>query len=296
MTCLPFTVVCLALVCATAFGQESLVRLLERKLVARIEATDRAFTGVVGVAAIDLQTGALIEYNGNVVFPQASSIKIPILAELYQQAEAGKLDLDAAVTLHAADAVGGSGDLQESLKRGPVSLTVRQLLQAMIRTSDNTATNRLIAMASMDAVNRWIRDAGLRQTRLQRRMMDGQAAKENRENISTPVEMARIAEMLYEGKAVSPGASKEMIQLLTQVKGDFRAAVPAAVAVAAKPGDLTGVRAETGIIFLANRPFVLSVMSTFLEDGKNPIPSVTRLVYEHFEKLANSNRYGHKLQ
>jgi beta-lactamase class A len=87
-----------------------------------------------------------------------------------------------------------------------------------------------------------------------------------------------------------------MIEILKPVEADFRAAIPAAVPVAAKPGDLTGVHAETGIVFLANRPFVLSVMSTFLDDGKNPIPTVARMFYEHFQKLGNSNRYGHKLQ
>jgi beta-lactamase class A len=182
------------------------------------------------------------------------------------------------------------------LKRGPVTVTNRELLNAMIRTSDNTATNRLIALVGMASVNQWLADAGLRQTRLQRRMMDTKAAGEDRENVSTPLEMARLAEMLYRGKAVSQPASKEMIEILKQVKGDFRATIPATVAVAAKPGELTGVRAETGIVFLAKRPFVLSVMSTFLDEPNNPVPAVARLFYEHFQKLANSNRYGNKLQ
>ena len=127
-------------------------------------------------------------------------------------------------------------------------------------------------------------------------MMDSTAAKEDRENISTPMEMAQLAQKLYEGKAVSADASKTMIEILKRVRADFRASIPASVPVASKPGDLNGVRAETGIVFLANRPFVLSVMSTFLADKTNPIPAVTQLFYGHFEKLANSNAYGHKLQ
>jgi hypothetical protein len=87
-----------------------------------------------------------------------------------------------------------------------------------------------------------------------------------------------------------------MIDILKLPQADFRACIPTSVAVAAKPGELTGVRAETGIVFVDKRPFVLSVMSTYLNSGENPVPAVARIVYEHFAKLAASNRYGHNLQ
>jgi beta-lactamase class A len=264
--------------------------------MSRVEALDKESNGVLGVAAIDLQTGAIVQYNGQVVFPQASSIKIPILAEVFRQSEAGTINLRSTVQLAPGDAVGGSGDLQAALKRGHVTLTVRDLMEKMIVDSDNTATNRLIAMVSLEAVNQFLSDAGLKNTKLQRRMMDRQAAVENRENVSTPLEMARLAQLIYEGKCVSASASKEMIEILKRVKADFRAAIPLSTAVASKPGDLDGVHAETGIVFLSNRPFVLSVMSTYLDENSNPVPAIVRLIYKHFGKLANSNRYGHKLQ
>ena len=282
--------------CVSASGQESVATLLERKLLTRLQQMDAATAGVLGVVAIDLNTGAVLQHNANALFPQASSIKIPIMAEVFRQAEAGKIDLSASVTLQSSDAAGGSGDLQSELKKAPVRLPVRELIEKMIRDSDNTATNRLIAMAGMDSINQWIGTAGMKHTKLQRVMMDSRSAKQDRENISTPMEMARLAEMLYRGRAVSSEASKSMIAILKLVKADFRSTVPKQVEVAAKPGELDGVRAETGIIFLPNRPFVLSVMSTFLDDKTNPIPAVTDLIYRHFEKLAASNRYGHKLQ
>ena len=48
--------------------------------------------------------------------------------------------------------------------------------------------------------------------------------------------------------------------------------------------------------FCRGSPFVLSVMATYLEPGVNPVPQIARMVYEHFEKLSHSNRYGHNLQ
>jgi beta-lactamase class A len=253
-------------------------------------------TGVLGVAAIDLKTGRMLQYNGDAVFPQASSIKIPIMIEVFRAVRAGKLSLDTSVTLDGKDAVGGSGHLRILLRSRPVTLTVRELIGAMIETSDNTATNRLIAMVGMPAVNELLTQMGLKSTRLQRKMLEPNAAAENRENISTPMEMARLAESLYRGKAVDAEASREMIEILKRVSASFRMSIPENVPVAAKPGELNGVRAETGIIFLTNRPFVLSVMSSYLDQGVNPISAVTRMFYDYFEKLANSNRYGHKLQ
>ena len=241
---------------------------------------------MLGVAAIDLNRGHLIQYNGAMTFPQASSIKIPILMQVYRAARAGKLTLDQRISLTKEDIVEGSGHLKILLRTQPLSLTVRELASAMIETSDNTATNKLIGMVGMDAVNDLLAQFGLNDTKLQRRMLDSNAAAENRENISTPLDMAKLAEMLYRGTAVDAEASREMIGILKLVNASFRSAIPAEVPVASKPGELNGVRAETGIIFLKNRPFVLSVMSTYLESGNNPVPEVARLVYDYFEKLA----------
>jgi beta-lactamase class A len=269
---------------------------LEEKLMSRIRAVDDATNGVVGVAIIDLQNMRVLQHNAETLFPQASSIKIPIMMAIFQAARSGKLKLDETVTLQNSDSVEGSGHLRLLLRSQPVTLTVRDLVTAMIETSDNTATNKLIAMVGMDAVNRLLTDLGFGKTRLQRRMLDSRAAAEDKENISTPLEMARLVEMLYRGKVVDAGASNEMIEILKLVNADFRKVIPANIPVASKPGEVLGVRAETGIVFLQKRPFVLSVMSTYLSAASNPVPEITRLVYDYFDKIATSNRYGHKLQ
>jgi beta-lactamase class A len=162
----------------------------------------------------------------------------------------------------------------------------------MISSSDNTATNKLISMVGMQNVNATVERMGFRQTRLQRIMIDAAAAARNDENISTPLEMARIMELIYRGKAVSPAASKQMLEILKLPDADFRKTVPANVVVAAKPGGLTGVHCETGVVFVQGRPFVLSVAGTFLAGDANPVPAVTKLFYDHFATLAKSNKYG----
>lgn len=270
--------------------------LLEEKLLDRLRLIEGKMTGVLGAAIIDLTTGRMVSWHGDSVFPQASSIKIPIMVEVFQAERNHRLRLTDSVTLLPSNAIGGSGHLKILLRTRPVTLTVEELMGAMIETSDNTATNRLIAMTGMDRVNSTMDRLGFGKTRLRRIMLDSKAAERGEENVSTPVQMARLMELIYRGKAVDAEASRRMIEFLKLVEADFRAALPASVPVAAKPGELTGVHCETGVVLLPGRPFVMSVMSAFLADGENPVPEVARAVYDYFVKLAGSNEYGNRVR
>jgi beta-lactamase class A len=273
-------------------AESSVQHLLESKLFARIQQIDDKLPGVLGVATIDLTSGRIFVYNGEAVFPTASSIKIPIMVQMVR----ARVDLDQSVTLTPADAVGGSGILAGRLREGPVTLTVRELMRAMIESSDNTATNRCIALAGRDRVNRMLADLGFRSTRLRRVMMDVAAATRGDENVSTPIEMARFVELLYRNKLAPAPESAAMLSLMKLVKAGMRKAIPAHIEVASKPGELTGVQCETGVVYLEGRPFVLSVFSAFLDPGVNPVEEITREVYTYFRKLAESNDYGNKVK
>lgn len=290
------TLCCFLAVCALLRAQPAVTELLEEKTRSEIRALAGRLDGVLGVAAVDLTTGRGIEINPDTVFPQASSIKIAVMLEVFRAARAGAFRLDDAVTLAAKDAVGGSGRLGERLRTGPVKLSVRELIAAMMEWSDNTATNRLIAMAGRERVNRTLDELGLSKTRLLRVMMDQDAAERDQENVSTPREMVRLVELIWRGKAAHAEDCREMIEVLQRVQGQMRAGVPDGVAVAAKPGGIPGVHCETGIVYLDRRPFALSVMTAYLDRGRNPVAEVTGIVYRHFEKVANANRYGRRLR
>ncbi len=277
-------------------AQTDVAGILEQKTLQKIRDFDARFDGVLGVAALDLSNGHVFSHNGDAVFTQASSIKIPILIELFQAERQHQLRFSDGVTLTPKDAVGGDGSLQVSLRKGEsVTLTIEDLAKAMILESDNTATNRLIDMVGMERVNRTLESLGLRKTRLRRKMMDDAAVERGDENVSTPLEMARLAELLYHGKILDAEASGRMLALLKQVKAAMRGAVPARYEVAAKPGSVDGVACETGIIFLDRRPFALTVMSVYNgEKIANPVGPITRIVFDHFERLAHSNQAGHR--
>jgi beta-lactamase class A len=158
----------------------------------------------------------------------------------------------------------------------------------MIAVSDNTASNILIDRLGMDNVNATLRSLGLAKTFLRRHMMDFEAAKRGNENISTPREMALLLETIYKGKALNPELTAEFIKQLSTLKeSELQHDMPEGVQVANKPGNLKGVRTDSGIIFAKNRPFVISVMT---EKARNihiasaNICSIAVEAYRYFEQ------------
>ena len=198
------------------------VDLLDLKLRARLQKIDEHLHGVMGVAAIDLVTGRTLQYNADAVFPTASTIKVPILIEAFHQARAGAFHWSESITLQPSDSVGGSGLLQNALAKGPVKLTLEELVGKMIIDSDNTATNKIIAFVGLDRVNRLTAEMGMRQTRLRRIMIDTEAAIHDKENVTTPLEMARIVESIYRHKAADPADCDSMLTIMQRVPGAIR--------------------------------------------------------------------------
>jgi beta-lactamase class A len=285
------------LLCAPAALAETAVQhLLEDKMFSRLKEYDATLRGSLGVATIDLTSGRVFVYNGEAGFPMASTIKIPIMVEMFKAAKRGEFKFTDQITLERSELVGGSGTLQKALEQGPKSLSVLELVTAMMEHSDNTATNRAIRMARMERVNRSLVALGFRTTRLRRLMMDAPAAARGDENTASPVEMARYVEMLYRRRLADPEQTAQMIGIMKLVKGDVRSILPAGIETATKTGSVPGVQCEVGIVYLANRPFVLSVFSTFLEDGVRPVGEVTKIVFDYFAKLAQSNDYGHRIR
>ena len=281
---------------STAFGQAPKVdELLEKKTLLTLQDLAARLDGVMGVAAIDLTTGHTISINGVTVFPQASSIKIPIMIQVFRQIGLGKLRMDQEATVNLKSLVDSSPRFKAAAE-STGKMTIRQLIEAMIEVSDNASTNVLIQLVGMGNVNAWLDSAQLRQTRLRRKMIDLGAATRNEENVSTPLEMATLAAKLFRGEVISKAASAEMLEILSRVKGDIRAAIPEGIRVAAKPGELTGVHCETGIVYLDKRPFALSVSGAFLAEQANPVPEATKIIFRYFELLAKSNLYGRGLQ
>jgi beta-lactamase class A len=127
-------------------------------------------------------------------------------------------------------------------------------------------------------------------------MMDLKAAQEGRENISTPREMMTLLEDLSDGKILNSELTKDFFQLLSTHKESFiPRELPEGVKIANKPGELEGVRTDSGVIFLENRPYVICVMTTYLKnerDGEAAISKISGVAYRMFDRLARASEYG----
>src|SRR5712671_7653572 len=195
-------------------------KVLWEKLESSIRDVDQHLDGVMGVAIEDLNTGDHFFLHENEVFAQASSIKIAVLAELYRQAQQGKLKLTDLYTVQASDLVPDS-DIMGGLTPGVTRITLRDLATMMVAVSDNSATNVLIDRVGMDNVNSMLDSLGLVHTRLRRKMMDLDAAKQGRENISTPREMMLLFEAIYHEKVLNKESSADFFKVLSTNKDSW---------------------------------------------------------------------------
>lgn len=265
------------------------------KLESSINDVDRKLDGVLGVAILDLNSGQKFELRAGEVFPQASSIKMTVLAELYRQAQAGRLKLTDLYTVQASDLVPDS-DIMNGLTPGVTRITLRDLATMMVAVSDNSATNVLIDRIGMQNVNALMDSLHLTHTRLHRKMMDLKAASEGRENISTPTEMMALLEDLYRGKVLNSEMTGDFFKVLSTHKESFLPRdLPEGLKLANKPGELEGVRNDSGLVFVENRPYVICAMTTYLRherDGEEAISKISAAAYRMFDRLARASEYG----
>jgi len=272
---------------------------LRTRLSGELQRIASGFDGVLGAGVQDLTTGETIFIQADTLFPQASAIKIPVLLEVYRQAQAGTMKLDERVDIRKAQFAGGSGVLLR-FSDGGSALSIRDLAVLMIVLSDNTATNILMDRAGMAAVNENLRRLGLTQTRVQRRMLDVEAQRADRENVSTPGEMVTLLERLYQGKALDAAHTAAALEILKYPKeNSLRRGIPPGVEVADKPGSVPGVACNSAIVYVPGRPYVISVMTTYGRDAEAAglaITQISRRVYEYFERLANSNASGARVR
>jgi beta-lactamase class A len=276
------------------------------KLEAAVTSVDQQFDGVLGVAVYDLTDGKTLLLHGDEVFPQASSIKIAILAELYRQEQQardgakGKARLDDVYVVRKEDMVPDS-DVMLGLTPGMTRLTNRDLATMMIAVSDNSAANVLIDRLGLENVNATLASAGLKHTRLQRKMMDLKAAREGRENVATPREMMTLLEAIYRRRLFSQELTDEFLTMLStgwsqnSKRSALLRGLPAGVRAAEKPGELEGVRADSGIVFAPNRPYILCVMATYAKDEKaaeDVISRIAGITYGYFDLIGRTSDYG----
>jgi beta-lactamase class A len=252
--------------------------------------------GPVGVYVDHLDTDLVLQYNADELYPTASTLKTPLLYELYRQAEAGMVNLTDRITLSHDHRVPGSGVLQD-LDEG-LQPTIRDLSELMIIVSDNWATDMIYNVISRDAMAATLQELGLSNTFIPlniREMFCLIAEKDfdddsvnydelkealkhskpdddclayqgdRRNNVSSPRDMGTLMRIIHEGKGLSAEGRERVIQTLKNQ--NFNTVIPGRLPIdreietAHKTGSLRGVKADVGIVYSPEVNYIITFMS-----------------------------------
>lgn len=264
----------IAIVVALVFAQAPAATPLQR-VQASIERTTKSVNATWGIYVKSLESGEEIAVDADRQMETMSTIKIPLMAEVFEQIKAGRFKLTDTYTFAQADSQPGTGIIQR-LDPGAV-LTVKDLITLMIIVSDNTATEVLYRMVGgPDAVNHRLDALGLPRTRamtmpaqwfaaLRAAPSSEQLYREGKHpfGLSTAREMGRLLEMMERGVLVDKASSDLMLQIM---RGQlYRTRIPRYVTgyrIPHKTGDfLPFVGDDVGVLEADGRTIVISVFT-----------------------------------
>ena len=252
------------------------------------------FGGRIGFFVQNLADGAEYSWNGDQRFPPASVIKLPVMIELYRQAAAGSLDLDADETLPLDISTHGSGVLKRRV--GPVFHTLREYCRLMMVHSDNMATDLVMRKVGLEAVNRFLGDLGLKNTRATMElgrwhyvivgMARAPISRENDDrilenmragkyddglgysdspgnNVCGPRDIGSLLAKLYRGELASREDTGEMLDLMraSTHKRTIAKYIKESIRVANKYGGSRRIAADAGIVELSGGPVVIAAFA-----------------------------------
>lgn len=290
-----FALACAALLCASSAARAQSKG--TRELAKRIDAlVAESGAETVAVAFKDLQTGRELFVNERASFHAASTMKVPVMFEVYREARAGTLKLDESVAVKnefksIADgslfSVSPEDDSEQTLyKKVGGNESVRELVRLMITESSNLATNILIQRVTPVRVMALLKRMGARDMKVLRGVEDGKAFERGMNNTTTARDLLILFRALAEGRVVSAEASREMADVLAAQKfnGGIPAGLPEGTRVAHKTGSITKIEHDAGVIYPPGRkPYVLVVLVRGIADEKRAhklIADISRAVYE----------------
>ena len=249
----------------------------------------------VGLAYLDLESGDTLFMNADTSFHAASTMKVPVMIELFRRASTGSFAMNqrlmivnqfASIVDGSAYALDPSSDSDTTLyHRVGGRVPVDTLLRLMITRSSNLATNTLIALVGAEQVNRTMRSLGAKRIQVLRGVEDGKAFDKGLINTTTARDLAIILRAIEEGRAGSPEDTRQMRQNLLddEFNEKIPAGLPPGIRVAHKTGEITAHSHDAAIVYPPGRkPYVLVVLTRGIQDGTKAsklIADISSIVY-----------------
>lgn len=241
------------------------------ELVSQIKKLTDTKNGNYSVYIYDLTNNKGYGFNETTILTAASVNKIPVLAALYYEAQAGKIDLDRRITLQTKDIQDfGTGTLRYEGPGGLYSL--KTLAQIMIEHSDNTAVYVLTQVVGEKRIQQLVDNWGLTQTDI-------------KNNKSSNKDMALLFSKIYRSQIANEALTTEMVGFMDDSDFENRlpAQLPDSVKVYHKIGTEVGNIHDVGIIALEKHPYYLGVMTNDITDevqAEATIAEISKMVYE----------------
>lgn len=292
---------------AVAPASESLAR-VENSLYLSIQAIKKKHKlERLGISFYDSQTTLNWSYNADAFFHAASTIKLAVLVGVYGEIGHGRLTADAPVHVRNkfTSIVEGrpfvlnldSEPTQEVAKNLGRTMSVRDLAYHMITTSSNFATNLLIDVVGVPAIQRALEELKIEGVMLLRGVADEAAFEANLNNQVTASGLLKLLRMIAEGRAWSPEICAQMLEILLdqRFKSGIPAGLPGDVQVAHKTGNISTVHHDAGIIYMGNRnPYFLVILTQFPKDAKRSgaVAEVSKDLFETLGRLPRPSEIG----
>ena len=243
--------------------------------------------GKVGFYYKNLVTGEVISYNEKEPMLAASLIKLTVLGEVFREIENGEISEQEVFTTRDEEKVPSCGALNY-MDEG-LNVTLKDLYTLMIILSDNYATNILIDRCKIENINDFIKENGLKNTLLKRKMFDSVGASKGLENYTSAEDMALLLEKIYNGTLVSKKASAKMLEVLKNQRLNgkipfFLSSGENKVQIAHKTGEDSGITHDVGIV-LAKEPFIIC----FLSNEVN-VPEFERVIQDLSFQIYKKNK------
>jgi beta-lactamase class A len=250
----------------------------------------------VGLVLLPLDGRAAVMIEPDKTFHAASTMKVPVMIELFRQAEAGQLRLEDPLPIvnefHSIVdgsiyhlSVGDDSDA-EVYKAVGKTMTLRELCEAMITVSSNLAANLLIERLGVENIRTTVARLGATGMDLRRGVEDQKAFDQGLNNTTTARGLAVLLQELASGQAVSARADAEMVAILKRQK--FNDAIPAGVPegtpIAHKTGTITKIHHDAAIVY-GPRPYVLVILVRGIQEQKESAALMTAISKEVWNSL-----------
>lgn len=241
----------------------------------------------IAVLVKDLKEDKVIfKYNEDKKYVSASIIKVPIMIEALSRVDLGEINLDDKFNIGDDNKVDFSVITEQDLKE----CTFEELIEWMIISSDNTATNVLIDILGLENINDRIKKLNMKNTLLERKMMDFKAIEYGRNNYTSLNDMLIAMEGLYRGVLISSEMSLKAIDILKNQRDNFmlKRYIRDNVTLANKTGELDKLNNDVGIFYTKNHDYFIGIFVHDVKKNKDAyeiIGKISKEVYDYYKNI-----------